>query len=57
VRKYRVINANRLTTTVHLDPGADGYGSVMTYGASALLTPHLAPELAVALASLDLDNA
>lgn len=57
VREYWVINAHRQTTTVHLDPGAEGYGSVTTYDSSARLTPHLAPELAVSLADLDLDTA
>jgi Uma2 family endonuclease len=57
VREYWVINANRQTTTAHLGPGAEGYASVTTYDADVLLTPHLAPELAVSLASLDVDNA
>jgi len=52
VREYWVIDPKTLATTVHRGLGAAGYAEVMEIAASELLTPHLAPELAVRLAGL-----
>ena len=55
VREYWVVEAATLATTVHRDPGPGGYETTVEFAASDLLTPHLAPTLAVRLADLDLD--
>jgi Uma2 family endonuclease len=57
VREYWVIDAVKLETTVHLEPQGTSYGSVKTYKPRKLLTPHLAPALAVRLADLKIDEA
>ena len=53
VRDYWVVDVRAMRVTVHRDPGADGYADVRTYEPSELLTPLLAPELALKLADLD----
>lgn len=57
VRDYWVIDARRLVTHVHRDPGADGYASVEARGGRDLLVPLLAPALAVCLEALGLTPA
>lgn len=55
VREYWVIDADRLTITVHAGPMADGtYGRVTTHAADAVLTPTLVPALTLKVADLDL---
>ncbi len=55
VREYWVIDAATLETTVHRDPNANGYASIAVSAATDLLTPTLAPELAVRLSELDVE--
>ena len=52
VREYWVINAVTRVTTVFLDPGPDGYGRRFDVAGDQLLTPDLAPALAVRLDDL-----
>jgi Uma2 family endonuclease len=49
VREYWVINARSLITTVYREPSSAGYG----FSGDELLSPLLAPSLAVRLADLD----
>lgn len=51
---YWVIDAQRLVTTVHRDPGTGGFGTVTKHDHRALVTPLLLPALAVRLADLGL---
>lgn len=53
VREYWVINARQRVTTVHRDPGTEGYASQIEVAADGLLEPLLAPALAVRLADLE----
>ena len=55
VREVWVINARTLTTRVHRQPTASGYGEVTERAASDTLVPLLVPSLAVRLADLDLE--
>ncbi len=55
VREYWVINANTLETTIHREPIGSAYRTVTTAGADMRLIPHLAPELDVRLADIQLD--
>ncbi len=55
VREYWVIDAVKLVTTVHLDPRGTSYASVKDYTARKLLSPHLAPSLAVRLSDLKIE--
>lgn len=55
VREYWVVDAWELETTVHRDPGAEGYASVSKHARDTVLTPQLAPALAIRLAELGLD--
>jgi Uma2 family endonuclease len=55
VREYWVINALNRVTRVHRNPLSDTYGDVRELAGDELLTPLLVPQLAVRLASLDLD--
>ncbi len=52
VREYWVVDAKRLVTHVHLNPGPDGYGSVQDVPADQLIRPNLLPDLALRLADL-----
>jgi len=52
VREYWVIDPNMMATYVHRKPGQAEYAEVTQVAAGDLLTPHLAPELAVRLADL-----
>ena len=54
VREYWVVDAQTLTTRVHREPSADGYGTVTKVPPSEALVPLLAAPLAVRLADLDL---
>ena len=56
VREYWSIDANALTTLVHLGPPDDGYRDVRTFGPGDLMTPSLAPDLAIALAGLGIEQ-
>lgn len=52
VREYWVVDAETLTTTVHLDPRPEGYGNVRELTRTDLLVPSLVPSLAVRLSDL-----
>jgi Uma2 family endonuclease len=52
VREYWVIQASTRATWVHRDPVGSGYASIVERPAEELLTPLLAPALAVRLADL-----
>jgi Uma2 family endonuclease len=53
-REYWVIEAWKLVTHVHLEPSPKGYRSVRKHAPSKLLTPTLAPALALRMRDLDL---
>lgn len=55
VREYWVVDAATLTTTVHRDPAANGYGSVCEVAPSTMITPAFAPELAIRLSDLQIE--
>jgi Uma2 family endonuclease len=55
VREYWVINGTTLVTTVHREPSGSAYASIREIPAGGLISPALAPALAVSLAALDLD--
>lgn len=55
VREYWVVDAKRLVTHVHREPGADGYGSVSQLAATDRLEPLLLPALALTLGDLGLE--
>ena len=52
VREYWVIHAPTRAITIHGDPGPNGYVVITENGANEVLTPTLAPGLAVKLADL-----
>ncbi len=52
VREYWVIHAAPRVTRVHREPGPAGYASITEHAADEVLTPLLAPALAVRLADL-----
>lgn len=54
LREFWVINARTLSTTVHTDPGPDGYRQKRDVPPGDTLVPLLAPQLAVCLGSLEL---
>ena len=54
VREYWVIDPIAVRTTIHRDPGPDGYGSILESAGTDLLTPLAVPALAVRLADLDI---
>lgn len=54
VREYWVIDAETLSTRVHLEPSASGFGRVIDVPPTDVLLPHLVPGLAVKLAALNL---
>jgi len=54
VREYWVVDAATLSTTVHRQPGPDGYTEKSVHGPEQLLTSTLVPALAVRLADLNL---
>ena len=54
VREYRVINANTLDTTIHMEASGSGYRTVIAVAADKPLVPYLAPELGVRLADIEL---
>jgi Uma2 family endonuclease len=49
-----VIDAVRLVTHIHRDPGPPGYGAVVASAPDQRLVPQVAPALAVVLSQLDL---
>jgi Uma2 family endonuclease len=55
VREYWVINASTLVTTVHTQPLRASYAAIGEILPGELISPVLAPGLAVSLAALDLD--
>jgi Uma2 family endonuclease len=55
VREYWVINAATLVTTVHSQPSGAAYAVIEEVEPGRLVSPVLAPGLAVSLAALDLD--
>lgn len=55
VREYWVVDAARLLTHVHREPGREGYASVRTVAAGERLVPLLVPEVNLALADLGLE--
>jgi Uma2 family endonuclease len=55
VREYWVIDAATLVTTVHTEPTGSTYATITEIAAGGLISPALAPAVAVSLASLDLD--
>ena len=55
VPEYWVVNAWTLETTVHLQPAGGTYARVALRPAGELLTPSLAPSLAIAMTELRLD--
>jgi len=55
--EYWVINALTLATTIHRQPGPDGYPDPLQVGAEEQLEPLLAPQLAVRLADFGLTPA
>ena len=54
VREYWVIAARSLITTVYRDPSPAGYRFQQDFPPSEVLTPLLAPSLALRLGELDL---
>jgi Uma2 family endonuclease len=55
VREYWVIDAATLVTTIHTEPSGSTYATVRDVAPSGIVSPILAPALAVSLAALDLD--
>jgi Uma2 family endonuclease len=55
VREYWVINAATLVTTLHAEPSGATYATIREIAPGGLISPALAPALAVSLAALDLD--
>ncbi|MEO0730593.1 MAG: Uma2 family endonuclease, partial [Pseudomonadota bacterium] len=53
-REYWVIDADTLVTTVGLNPSQDGFGERREVHYSDIVTPSLAPELAICLSNLGL---
>ena len=56
VTEYWVIDANVDSVIVHLDPSADGYGSITTYGRLDRIAPRAFPSLVFSLDELLLDR-
>lgn len=56
VPEYWVIDANTLVTSVHRQPGPDGYPAPWKARPEDLLEPLLAPQLAVRLSTLGIDR-
>ncbi|MFM9939642.1 MAG: Uma2 family endonuclease [Hyphomicrobiaceae bacterium] len=54
VREYWVINAKTRETTVHRQPGDQGYAQIDVVQATDLLTPAFVPALAVSIGTLPL---
>ncbi len=54
VREYWVVNAMSLVTSIHRNPGQDGYPPPRKAGPDEVLEPLLAPQLAVRLTDLGL---
>lgn len=55
VREYWVVDAATLVTTLHTQPLGATYATIREIGPGGLISPTLAPALAVSLAALDLD--
>lgn len=56
VREYWVVNARTLDTTVHREPGKDGYGVIRTFAGGEEIAPVLVPQLAVRMADLPVSD-
>lgn len=54
IRELWVIDAVKLTTYIHFEPGEDGYAAIIEKQSNEELVPKFAPELAVTLGKLDL---
>ena len=54
VREYWVVDAATLSTTVHRQPGPDGYAENFMLGPDQIVTPQLVPALAIRLPDLNL---
>jgi Uma2 family endonuclease len=54
LREYWVINARTLVTSVYTEPQAEGFGSLRDAAPAELITPGLAPALALRVADLGL---
>jgi Uma2 family endonuclease len=52
IRELWVMDAKKRETTIHRDPADSVYRSITRHGAEVLLTPSLAPQLAVKLSAL-----
>ena len=55
VHEYWVIDANRLTTRVHLNPTEAGYATITNHPSTATLHPYQLPTLGLCMAALGLD--
>ena len=55
VREYWVVDAKRIVTHVHREPGPEGYGSVVEIPADQIVTPLLVPQVALKLGDLGLE--
>ena len=55
VREYWVVDAKRIVTYVHREPGPEGYGSVVEIAADQIVTPLLVPQVALKLGDLGLE--
>ena len=55
VREYWVVNAKTLETTVHLEPGEQGYRDVSNHGPNEMLVARALPELGVQLGALKIE--
>ena len=55
VREYWVVDAKRIVTYVHREPGPEGYGSVVEIAADQIVTPLLVPQVELKLADLGLE--
>jgi Uma2 family endonuclease len=54
IRELWVIDAVKLRTHIHREPGPNGYRSVENFGPDERLLPTVSPELAVTLSALEL---
>ena len=55
VREYWVVDAQRLITHVHRDPGPDGYASVRSFAANDRLVSYLLPSVTLRISDLGLE--
>lgn len=55
VPEYWVIDANRLTTRIHLNPTDTGYTTITNHAPTEAVTPHQLPSLTLRLSDLGLE--